>query len=95
MNRLKRVAEPCRDLFGHRTRKTRVLRTSNGYVFIDPQPSKTPQSLDNCSKSDFPTGTPNQEFSLARMAAAPTISDPDSGLEAALLRLGRAIGAAV
>ena len=25
VNRLKRVAEPCRDLFGHRTRKTRVL----------------------------------------------------------------------
>ncbi|HYB06386.1 MAG TPA: hypothetical protein VED02_06640, partial [Methyloceanibacter sp.] len=54
VNRIKRVAEPCRDLFGNRTRKTRVLRTSNGYVFIDPQPSKTPQSLPNCSKSDFP-----------------------------------------
>src|SRR5271157_2226891 len=61
VNRIKRVAEASRDLFGHRIRKTRVLRTSNGYVFIDPQPSKGPESLGNCSKSDFPTGTPNQE----------------------------------
>jgi hypothetical protein len=40
VNRLKRVGEASRDLFGHRIRKTRVLRTSNGYVFIDPQPEK-------------------------------------------------------
>jgi len=32
------VDEASRDLFGHRTHKTRVLRTSNGYAFIDPQP---------------------------------------------------------
>ena len=45
VNRLKRVAEASRDLFGHRIRKTRVIRTSNGYAFIDPQPSKRPESL--------------------------------------------------
>jgi len=28
VNRIKRVAEPCRDLFGHRPRKTRVIRTA-------------------------------------------------------------------
>ena len=38
VNRLKRVAGAAeRDLFGHPIRKTRVLRTSNGYAFIDPQ----------------------------------------------------------
>src|SRR5271165_728421 len=58
VNRIKRVAETSLDLFGHRTRKTRVLRTSNGYIFLDPQPSKRPESLGNSSKSDFPSGTP-------------------------------------
>ena len=58
VNRIKRVIEPGRDLFGHRVRKTRVLRTSNGYQFFDPQPSKPPESLSKISKSDFPTGTP-------------------------------------
>ena len=47
VNRLKRVAEASRDLFGHRIRKTRVIRTSNGYAFIDPQPYKG-------SAEDFP-----------------------------------------
>src|SRR5208337_4478707 len=48
VNRLKRSAEAGRDLFGHRIRKTRVIRTSNGYMFLDPQPSKRPESLANC-----------------------------------------------
>ena len=57
VNRLKRVAEASRDLFGHRIRKTRVIRTSNGYHFIDPQSPKRPVSLGNSSKSAFPSGT--------------------------------------
>ena len=95
VNRLKRVAEAGRDLFGHRMRKTRVLRSSNGYVFYDPQPPKRPQSLDKSSKSDFPTGTPNQESFLYKMPPLPVVSDPQNSLEAALSRLGRAIGAVV
>ena len=90
--RLKRVAEATIDLFGHRTRKTRVIRTSNGYHFIDPKSSKNPESLGNCSKSDFPTGTPNQEIFLARRPPATTVSDLQTPLEEALNRLGRAIG---
>ena len=58
VNRLKRVAEASRDLFGQRICKTRVIRTSNGYHFIDPQPSKRPEYLGDSSKSDFPSGTP-------------------------------------
>ena len=59
VNRLKRVSGAAgRDLFGHRIRKTRVIRTSNGYHFIDPQPSQRPESFANSSKSDFQSGTP-------------------------------------
>src|SRR5271157_4617964 len=92
VNRLKRVAEASRDLFGHRIRKTRVLRTSNGYVFIDPQPPNRPQSLGDCSKSDFPSGTGIQEsISTVRTRTANDF-DPNNPLQLALLSLGRAIG---
>ncbi len=95
VNRLKSVSEATRDLFGHRIRKTRVLRTSNGYAFIDPQPSKRPDSLGDSSKSDFPSGTPTQESFLPKPAAAPRVLNPDNPLEGALIRFGRALGAAV
>ncbi len=95
VNRLKRVAEASVDLFGHRMRKTRVIRTSNGYVFIDPQPPKRPESLGNSSKSDFPSGTTIQESLSLVQPPAPRILDPQNPLDAALIRLGRAVGAAV
>src|SRR5208283_3251947 len=93
VNRIKRVAEASIDLFGHRIRKTRVIRTSNGYRFIDPQPPKTPQSLGNSSKSDFPSGTSIQESTSLVLPPAPRPLDPSNPLEAALLNLGRALGA--
>ena len=95
VNRLKRVSEASRDLFGHRIRTTRVVRTSNGYAFIDPQPPKRLESLVDCSKSDFPTGTPNQESFLLKPAAAPGVLNPDNPLEGALIQLGRALRATV
>ena len=95
VNRIKRVAETSLDLFGRRIRKTRVLRTSNGYHFIDPQASKRPESFANPSKSDFPSGTPIQESFILKPAAAPRVLNPDNPLESALLRLGHALGAAV
>jgi Helix-turn-helix domain len=51
VNRIKRVAEASRDLFGRCIRKTRVIRTSNGYAFIDPKAGQTPEPLGNSSKS--------------------------------------------
>ena len=97
VNRIKRVAESgfAGDLFGRRTRKTRVVRTSNGYMFLDPQPPKPPESFANSSKSDFPSGTPIQESFILKPAAAPRVLNPQNGLEGALIRLGRALGAAV
>src|SRR5271165_6427937 len=70
---LKRVAEASRDLFGHRIRKTRVIRTSNGYAFIDPKAGQHPVSSGNSSKSDFPSGTPIQESFLPKPAPAPRV----------------------
>jgi Helix-turn-helix domain len=56
VQRIKRVREPCPDLLGDNGWRWRVLRTSNAYNFRDPgSPDR--------SKSEKPTGTPNQDFS--------------------------------
>jgi AraC-like DNA-binding protein len=61
VQRIKRVREPCPDLLGDKGWRWRVLRTSNSYAFTDPSPAA---DRPNCSKSEKPTGTPNQAFSL-------------------------------
>ena len=58
VQRIKRVREPCPDLLGDNGWRWRVLRTSNSYAFTDPSAADRPIS----SKSDYATGTPNQEF---------------------------------
>jgi len=92
VNRLKRVAEATRDLFGHRMRKTRVIRASNGYAFIDP---KAPADRGFSSKSDFQSGTSIQESVLPLAPPAPRVLNPDNPLEAALIALGKALGVAM
>ena len=76
-NRIVRIRERCRDLFGRVGWRWRVIRTSNAYVLIDP-----------ASKSDQRTGTPDQEDS--KLLQAPAV-DPDSPLERALARFGAAL----
>jgi hypothetical protein len=78
-HRITRIRERCRDLFGHAGWRWRVIRTSNAYVFHDP-----------ASKSENPTGTRNQEFTLT---SSPPAGDPNSGLERALTRLTETLGA--
>ena len=78
-NRITRIRDRCRDLFGREGWRWRVIRTSNAYVFRDP-----------ASKSDQRTGTPNQEDSKALQT--PPI-DPMSPLERALARFGAALAA--
>jgi Helix-turn-helix domain len=78
-NRITRIRERCRDLFGREGWRWRVLRTSNAYVLIDP-----------ASKSDQRTGTPDQEIQKALQTPA---IDPASPLERALARLSAAIAA--
>jgi hypothetical protein len=64
VNRLVRVWERCRDLFGHGGSRVRVMRTSNGYTLRDPAAA---------SKSDLPTGTTNQVFFPGRVSPAPAL----------------------
>ncbi len=61
VQRVKRVRERCADLLGDNGWRWRVLRTSNAYSFTDPSPAA---DRPNSSKSEKPTGTPNQEFFL-------------------------------
>jgi hypothetical protein len=86
-NRITRVRERCRDLFGREGWRWRVIRTSNAYAFRDPQ---AVNSRLVPSKSDQRTGTPNQEVS--KPVSAPAI-DPNSPLERALARFTAAIKA--
>jgi CRP-like cAMP-binding protein len=60
VQRVKRVRERCNDLLGDNGWRWRVLRTSNAYAFTDPSPAA---DRPNSSKSEMPTGTPNQDFS--------------------------------
>jgi hypothetical protein len=60
VQRIKRVREAAPDLFDGQGWRWRVLRTSNAYAFTDPSPAA---NRPNSSKSEKPTGTPNQAFS--------------------------------
>ena len=91
VNRLTRVVEEARDLFGHWIRRWRTIRISNAYVFRDPM---APQPHPKSSKSDFRSGTPTQESLLALAIAAAPPLDPNSDVAKALERLGNAIRAA-
>jgi hypothetical protein len=86
-NRITRVRERCRDLWGREAWRWRVIRTSNAYTFRDPQAQFTGVLA---SKSDQRTRTPDQE--LSKPLQAPVI-DPNSLLERALARLGATIAA--
>jgi DNA-binding Lrp family transcriptional regulator len=83
VNRITRIRERCADLFGHCGTRWRVIRISNAYHFTDP---KGAAFRGVSSKSEFPSETPIQELSPSRDDHAPTALDPDTLLEAALLR---------
>jgi hypothetical protein len=86
-NRITRIREQCRDLWGRSGWQWRVVRTSNAYQFRDPGQQLHGLPL---SKSDQRTGTPDQE--LSKLLQAPVIN-PNSLLERALARLGATIAA--
>ena len=85
VHRIARIQVRERDLFGRIASRWRVIRTSNAYVFRDPQ-----QRLQGvaASKSENRPGTLYQEF-LPPNAAPPV--DPDSPLERALAHFGTII----
>jgi hypothetical protein len=84
-HRIARIQMRERDLFGRWASRWRVIRTSNAYVFRDPQ-----QALAGVppSKSENRSGTRNQDVSTLLPAPA---RDPDSPLERALQHLGGVI----
>ena len=84
VNRIARIREWGPDLFGRARNRWRVIRTSNAYTFVDPQPHARPSGS---SKSELPTGTEGQEsFSLA-----PHMLDAANPLHQALSRWERAL----
>jgi hypothetical protein len=92
VNRIVRIKERCEDLFGRFGSRSRVIRTSNGYRFNDP---KGAADRGFSSKTDFQSGTSIQESIPLAQPPAPRILDPENPLDAALIRLGRSVGAAV
>ena len=77
VQRIKRVREACPDLLGDNAGAGRMLRTSNAYNFRDP-------GAPDPSKSEKPTGIPNQEFFSPLGAAFGGESTARSGREEAL-----------
>ena len=85
-NRITRALVCQRDLWGRWSTRWTVIRTSNAYVFRDPQQlAGVP-----VAKSENRTGTPNQEDSMPLLAPA---VDPDSLLERTLARFSAAVAA--
>jgi hypothetical protein len=90
VNRIARIRERCEDLFANLGTRWRIIRTSNAYHFHDPKGAGS-QALP--SKSEFPSGTSNQDsFSLVP-APSPAPLDPDNDLDAALIRFGKTLKA--
>jgi Helix-turn-helix domain len=79
-NRITRAVVRQRDLWGRWSNRWTVIRTSNAYVFRDPQ---QPLADVPAAKSENPTGTPNQEIPtylgamLRQRIEAPSIADMD------------------
>jgi hypothetical protein len=86
-NRITRVREQCADLFGRNASRWRVIRTSNAYVFRDPQAVCSGRFP---SKSEYRTGTQDQDVLDPVLVPA---HEPDSPLQRALARLGSALAA--
>jgi hypothetical protein len=86
-HRLARIKERCTDLFGRDGWRWRVIRTSNAYVFNDPQAAV---SAGIPSKFGNRAGTQNQD--VLDPVSVPAIN-PNSPLERALARFGAAVAA--
>jgi hypothetical protein len=86
VNRIVRIREWGPDLFGRARNRWRVIRTSNAYTFVDPQPQARPP---DSSKSKFTTGTADQDFKKEKKKES---NDALCGaLGAAIDRLGEAV----
>jgi len=94
VNRIVRIRERCEDLFGKLGTRWRVIRTSNAYQFNDPQPAKRQEPSQFSSKSEFPSGTKDQDSFSLTVTPCPAPLDAQNPLEAALLRFKTTLEAA-
>jgi hypothetical protein len=94
VNRITRVREVTRDLFGKVEGRWRVLRTSNAYAFTDPgsRPAAGPPKP---SKSDFQTGTPGPFFRKKEASQERSPASRLAGRDKALAELRARYGAIV
>jgi hypothetical protein len=94
INRIDRVAERVKDLFGQWTTIYRIVRRSNVYQFRDPLPcAETLNSLRKSSKSENPARHEIQDLSSSTPPPKIIVLDPANHLDAALIRFGKATGA--
>jgi hypothetical protein len=107
VNRLIRVQFRELDLFGKLALRSRLIRTSNAYVFRDPLPcaqvpgqshgesrggeASAVPSFVSSSKSENPSRTQNQDFYLPSKEGGTAKSGQHDGLELALSRLKSAM----
>jgi hypothetical protein len=107
VNRLIRVQFREKNLFGQLALRTRLIRTSNAYVFRDPMPGATHPTLQDrgrgggqkindgaalASESENPSGTQNQDFYRTSEGSRGPEPMPSPGLGRALKRLQDAMG---
>jgi Helix-turn-helix domain len=94
VNRIDRVAERGKDLFGQWMTSYRIVRRSNVYEFRDPLPcAETLNPLGNSSKCKKATGQEIQELPSSTAPPKIIILDPDNPLDSALIRFGKTLKA--
>ena len=85
VNRIKRVRERIADMFGGwGATIERVVRTSNAYHFVDPEPQNPPAAVGNAAKSELRSGTPIQDIILYTRPPEPPGIHSDSPFKLAL-----------
>jgi len=90
VNRFTKIRVPERDIFGRLAHRWQVIRTSNAYLFRDPLPcANRPENY----KSENPPGTLNPESISKDTPPRIIVLDPKNTLDAALIGLGRTMGA--
>ncbi|MGO9719238.1 MAG: helix-turn-helix domain-containing protein [Methylocella sp.] len=94
VNRIDRVAERGKDLFGQWMTSYRIVRRSNVYQFRDPLPcAEALNPLRKVSKSENPAQHEIQELPSSTVPPKIIILDPTNALDAHLISIGKAIRA--
>lgn len=89
-NRITRIRDRTRDLFGQWASRWRVIRTSNAYVFRDLGAGQE-RDRGGASKSEFRAGLLNQE-SIVTTGRVQKASDDLSGMSEGLLKALHGLG---